>query len=1775
MVARIAGIPGQPGVDGGRLNGPRDVAMDHLGYVWVADSGNHCIRRVLVDTGAMVTVAGRCGSAGSEDGPAQDAGFDFPSGIDVYPILNGAGVAAVVSDTNNHKIRKIRLENPSNVSSAVVSTLSGGRGLTPSAGYVDGDGIEARFNFPQGLAVTAHGMVFVADSANHMIRQVLPNGTTFTLAGHAVPREEASIEMPCAPPCLQGDPGSRDGNTSYAQFHLPGRVALTAEEHVIVTEQHRLRKIADGMVTTLSGNSAQTVGWVDGHAAEATFNGPAGVTVTREGEVYVLDSVSCRVRRLWEIGMAAKQISCSDTLGDVLRPDGCASYEAPVDEMNLKATDVAGNVHYGYTSRHEVRRMNGWVIANTSFLGRSIPRCQGSPPKSSGNFSTGDTLGPTLDTAHSLFHSDEDTGKGTAIYVRCMSSCAADAALVIGNATYAETSSICRAAIHSGTLSDAGGVIRVVVHGETSLPAATRNGISSIATDGDTARSFVTEAVDEHELYVQTVAGAPAAMLSSACGYSGAKSTPQAAMFMRPFGLAMLRNGTLSAGGKMFVADTGNHVVRSVSATCSVVCENGGRCVAPETCACATGWRGADCTTPICSDGCASSGSLRTLCVAPETCACVPGYSNYPSCDTPLCVQTCANGGQCAAPDTCSCASGWFDSNCTTPLCAQTCGNDGRCTAPDTCTCSAGWAGHDCRTPVCVQSCGNGGRCIAPDTCECTPQWSGHDCSSPVCTQGFFVTEEVAAARGDLAFREPANWTAAELAGAEWRQFVPCEMEQWCKETNGFDCSQAARQTNDAQLNEGSCVHLELTTSAITPFSYELANASNSHTPFYRVQPAQPYGWNAWAPGPYTRADLEAGVNGWATAIAATSDRMVAHAQWRRVPQGRYACANGGNCTAPDVCKCAPGWIGFDCRIPVCEQGFYVESDGSGQVPLHDELGNVAAVEEEFDGQGMYECSIRSVTEWENPTYIHDHPNYYSRYMDHHANAWSASTRYQIYPEDPYYWQDMTWPHTHVHTEPDGNHTKRGWTRNGYWVHVDGARWTKGKCTVEYARHCPGDPSKAMDVRTLVFPATVENTSAAFSAVVEHTVKRTLSVGEWRSAGGECVDRVLRGCYNNGTCVGPNQCQCAPGWTGSDCSVPVCDQSCSRSEEEQPVEDSNQLPQFTKGTGNCSLPNTCTCEVGWSGPDCSMPLCAQECNNLGKCTGPDQCSCPRWRSSWTDHRLGGGYPLFRDDQGDAQLTGWTGYDCATPICTQAEKFVVNENRVGQVRLGGYGLILAGQEPYNNIRRPDLSSPPYNPFTLSDDFPPVQVFLPSLRDFNKAIWAEQGENMLESQYRLCRKFGFRYCTLFPNAEPYLPLWGLGDGEVTRNDGRSFQSGCKETSGRFSDFDDTDEANPQLGFLCEVDVWIQGDYAHGRYQRVNQDATGYTPPDDENAFNWAGLDEVQAGEGIYQCYNYGSCVAPEQCTCPDGYTGFDCSTPLCRHKQVSGLIVSCLNDGECVAKDSCQCKQAESLIVPGETTGWTGTDCTIPICAQGFFDPTCEGITDGGEGCYRCHNGGICTAPDLCTCTEEWTGVDCAEPVCAVRADAAIVTELNTQDMRKVIAFENDPCGTSKLIAWNGLLVGQGNCTAPNTCTCLCMDREFPVDGKVERLPWEDAFGRPIPQGFTFGTLNCISGFEGKKNSITQLFSTCHLRIYEPSWFERNTLLLIILSSSIGLGIIILYLLVRRHLRRQFLLALEESNEIETRVPLKRRSTRKSRKSAGSTRKKTRFTSRKAI
>lgn len=162
-VATLAGSAGHPGgVDGtgnaARFNDPHHVRVDTAGNVYVADTGNHTIRKIT-PAGVVSTVAGSAGRSGSVDGPANLARFNGPHGV--FVSTNGT---VYVADSFSFTIRRI-------TSAGVVTTLAGLAGRT---GTLDGIGSGARFNEFWSVAVDKYNNLYVADSLNHRITKGTP-----------------------------------------------------------------------------------------------------------------------------------------------------------------------------------------------------------------------------------------------------------------------------------------------------------------------------------------------------------------------------------------------------------------------------------------------------------------------------------------------------------------------------------------------------------------------------------------------------------------------------------------------------------------------------------------------------------------------------------------------------------------------------------------------------------------------------------------------------------------------------------------------------------------------------------------------------------------------------------------------------------------------------------------------------------------------------------------------------------------------------------------------------------------------------------------------------------------------------------------------------------------------------------------------------------------------------------------------------------------------------------------------------------------------------------------------------------------------------------------------------------------------------------------------------------------------------------------------------------------------------------------------------------------
>ncbi len=331
-VTTIAGSPGLRGaVDGlgeaARFDTVAVVAVGVDGTIYVTDTDNHAIRTITA-AGQVTTLAGRLHPSsdsyesriGAQDGSGAAASFNNPRGL----VVDRAG-NIYVADRDNNTIRKVTPQG-------VVTTIAG---LAPSraAGFVDGDLAKARFNHPSGIAVTADGICYVADSANHVIRQISSAGVVSTLAG--------------AP----GQSGYADGVGSAAKFNQPHDLAIDKAGNVYALEANStVRKITPtGIVTTVAGNGLATTESITGQKTpNAIENFKTNcIAVANNGDVYVSESgvinytnylyyytYPHRLLKIAPSGVVTVEIDSSDPHGSgiegvAIGPDGVIYYCIP------------------------------------------------------------------------------------------------------------------------------------------------------------------------------------------------------------------------------------------------------------------------------------------------------------------------------------------------------------------------------------------------------------------------------------------------------------------------------------------------------------------------------------------------------------------------------------------------------------------------------------------------------------------------------------------------------------------------------------------------------------------------------------------------------------------------------------------------------------------------------------------------------------------------------------------------------------------------------------------------------------------------------------------------------------------------------------------------------------------------------------------------------------------------------------------------------------------------------------------------------------------------------------------------------------------------------------------------------------------------------------------------------------------------------------------------------------------------------------------------------
>ncbi len=542
VVTTLAGLARTPGAADGttseaRFNSPTGLAVDAGGTLYVADTGNHTIRKVTRN-GVVTTLAGLAGYSDHADGTGSAARFDTPRSVSV----DASGIT-YVADARNNAIRKVSI-------AGAVTTLAGG-----ALGAADGTGAAAQFNGPSGVAVDVSGMVYVADTDNHTIRVITPGGVVTTLAG------------------TPGQTGDYDGTGGAALFSAPAGITVGSGGllYVAETNNHAVRSVTTVGVVSLLAGATGSPGARDANGAGANFWSPVGIATAPDGDLYIADRDNHVVRMVTPTGDVTTPVGVLNAWGYTDDSGTAARFFYP----GGIAADTGGTVFVADTTNHVIRKITPGGIVTTfagdGFRGTAdgtgaaarfdLP--QGIALDTGGNLYVADTFNQIIrkitpagvvTTLAGLADTSGDTnGTGNAARFRSPRAVAVDAS---GNVYVADSGNhTIRKITPAGVVTTLAGFARTSGLVDATGSAARFNGPQGIAvTPGGIV--FVAD-TGNHVIRRVTPAGVVTTVAGSTAGTADGVGT--AAQFNSPKGL------TTDGAGTGYVADFGSHTIRRIT----------------------------------------------------------------------------------------------------------------------------------------------------------------------------------------------------------------------------------------------------------------------------------------------------------------------------------------------------------------------------------------------------------------------------------------------------------------------------------------------------------------------------------------------------------------------------------------------------------------------------------------------------------------------------------------------------------------------------------------------------------------------------------------------------------------------------------------------------------------------------------------------------------------------------------------------------------------------------------------------------------------------------------------------------------------------------------------------------------------------------------------------------------------------------------------------------------------------------------------------------------
>ncbi|MDR2334034.1 MAG: putative Ig domain-containing protein [Burkholderiaceae bacterium] len=315
-----------------QLYNPFGVAVDSSGNLFIADYGNHRIRKV--DPGGIISTVAGNGSVGfGGDGAAATAAqLSFPSGVAVDSSGN-----LFIADYGNNRIRKVD-------TSGIIKTVAGN-----GSGGFGGDGLAAtaaQLYHPSGVAVDNSGNLFIADLYNHRVRKLDTGGVITTVAGNG-----------------NFGFGGDGAAATAAQLFYPISVAVDSSGNLFIADQsnQRIRKVdTSGLISTVGGNGGSGFGGDGAAATAAQLYNPRGVAVDSSGNLFIGDYGNNRIRKV-DPGGVISTVAGNGNFG--FGGDGAAATAAQLSIPSGVTLDSSGNLFIADYGNHRIRKVDAPDIA--------------------------------------------------------------------------------------------------------------------------------------------------------------------------------------------------------------------------------------------------------------------------------------------------------------------------------------------------------------------------------------------------------------------------------------------------------------------------------------------------------------------------------------------------------------------------------------------------------------------------------------------------------------------------------------------------------------------------------------------------------------------------------------------------------------------------------------------------------------------------------------------------------------------------------------------------------------------------------------------------------------------------------------------------------------------------------------------------------------------------------------------------------------------------------------------------------------------------------------------------------------------------------------------------------------------------------------------------------------------------------------------------------------------------------------------------------------------